>query len=142
MGLSTLLCDTTLIIAEFYVHDVRFGTTANGNAFIVTEFMAGGSLSDLLRDQARTVLWRTRIAIGLEIALGMAHLHSRGLLHRDLKSGNVLLDEHLNAKVGDLGLSRVARPSRQHIIVHSPFTGAMFFCCVQLANTPDIRIHY
>jgi serine/threonine protein kinase len=58
----------------------------------------------------------------LQVALGMDHLHKRHMLHRDLKSANVLLDEDFKAKVCDFGLSRMANPVRRRI-VHSSFTG-------------------
>jgi hypothetical protein len=100
-----------------------FGTTASGGRFIVTELLEGGSLHDVLRNPTRDDLpWRTRVKIALQVALGMKHLHERHMLHRDLKSANVLLDELLRAKVCDFGLSRVVRPARQRV-VHSPFTG-------------------
>jgi hypothetical protein len=99
-----------------------FGTTVSGRRFIVTELLAGGSLLDVLRDPQRNLPWRTRAKIALQVALGMKHLHERHMLHRDLKSANVLLDEQLRAKVCDFGLSRIVRPARQRV-VHSPFTG-------------------
>jgi hypothetical protein len=99
-----------------------FGTSSGGNRFIVTELLAGGSLLDALRDSRRDLPWRTRTKIALQVALGMKHLHEKHMLHRDLKSANVLLDEQLRAKVCDFGLSRVFRPARQRVL-HSPFTG-------------------
>jgi serine/threonine protein kinase len=100
-----------------------FGTTAEGNGFIVTELMLGGALEDVLHDPERDVPWRLRVQIGWQVALGMEHLHKRLMLHRDLKSANVLLDEELNAKVCDFGLSRVVKPARRHVVVRSSFTG-------------------
>jgi serine/threonine protein kinase len=100
-----------------------FGTTAEGNGFIVMELMAGGSLEDVLHDPERDLPWRTRVSIALEVALGMDHLHKMHMLHRDLKSANVLLDEELKAKICDFGLSRVVRPAQQQQVVRSSFTG-------------------
>ena len=70
-----------------------FGTTLEGNGFIVTELMSGGSLEDVLHDFGYDLQWQLRVKLGLQIALGMEHLHARHLLHRDLKSANVLLNE-------------------------------------------------
>jgi hypothetical protein len=99
-----------------------FGTTKDGKGFIVTELMLGGSLEDVLHDPGRDIAWDSRARVALQVALGMDHLHKRHMLHRDLKSANVLLDEDFKAKVCDFGLSRMAKPVRRRI-VHSPFTG-------------------
>jgi hypothetical protein len=107
-------------------HLIKFfgsGTTSEGRGFIVTELMSGGSLEGALHDPKRDLPWRVRVMIGLQVALGMEHLHKRLMLHRDLKSANVLLDENLKAKVCDFGLVRVVRPVRRQKLVQSPFTG-------------------
>jgi len=59
------------------------------------------------------------------------------MLHRDLKSANVLLDDELNAKVYDFGLSRVIRPARRRV-VHSSFTGVTRLL---LPNVDDIDVY-
>ena len=101
-----------------------FGTTESGNGFIVTELMDGGSLEGLLHNHKCDVSWHTRVSFGLQVALGMDHLHQRHMLHRDLKSANVLVNEqHTIAKVCDFGLSRVVKPTQRHIVSYSPFTG-------------------
>jgi hypothetical protein len=99
-----------------------FGITAEGIAFIVTELVSGGSLEYVLHDEYYDLLWATRVKIGLHVALGMEHIHKMRMLHRDLKSANVLLDDELGAKVCDFGLTRVIKPVRQHV-VHSSYTG-------------------
>lgn len=59
--------------------------------FIVMEHMDGGSLHDLLfKDRVR--LTRTEaIRVALDVAKGMQHLHSKSIIHRDLKSANILV---------------------------------------------------
>ena len=99
-------------------------TDAYGSRYIVTELVSGGSLEQVLHDPGRNLPWVARVKIGLQVSLGMDHLHNRQMLHRDLKSANVLLDENLNAKVCDFGLSRVVKPARAHV-VFSPFTGTV-----------------
>eukprot|EP00039_Didymoeca_costata_P021910 m.345741 g.345741 ORF g.345741 m.345741 type:complete len:1174 (+) comp27133_c0_seq1:188-3709(+) len=73
--------------------------------FIVTEFMHGGSLRSLLEDRQRELSWDRRLQISCDIATGMKFLHGRSppMLHRDLKSDNVLLTETGTAKVADFG---------------------------------------
>jgi LRR receptor-like serine/threonine-protein kinase FLS2 len=76
----------------------------------------------------------------LQVALGMEHLHRRHMLHRDLKSANVLLDEELRAKVCDFGLSRVVRPARRQV-VRSAFTGVTWLLPdgIYINNTSSLQ---
>lgn len=72
---------------------------------ILTEWMPGGSLFQELHDNHR--LDQTQLTIcAIDIARGMAYLHSMQIIHRDLKSLNVLLDKDGNAKICDFGFSR------------------------------------
>ena len=80
---------------------------------VLTEFMKNGSLMDLLskeRTENRQYLTGTnRTLVAFGIALGMQHLHSLEVIHRDLKTMNILLDDHLLPKIADLGLSKFYR---------------------------------
>ncbi len=73
---------------------------------IVMEYMPKGSLFNLLRSE-QTLDWSTRYKMTLDMACGLAFLHAENILHRDLKSLNVLLDEHYHAKLTDFGLSKL-----------------------------------
>jgi hypothetical protein len=75
------------------------GTADDGRSFMVTEFLAGGSLRAVLHDASREIEWNLLQRVAVHVAAGMQHLHSLSIVHRDLKSDNVLVDRELNAKV-------------------------------------------
>lgn len=77
---------------------------------MVMRFMPKGSLYDVLKS-GQEFPWETRIQISIDIGAGLSHLHYKKIIHRDLKSLNVLLDEHYRAKVADFGLSQVKKES-------------------------------
>jgi Protein tyrosine and serine/threonine kinase/Sel1 repeat len=74
-------------------------------ACIVMEYMGKDSLFTYL-EKAPSINWQEKTQLALEIALGLSYLHSQDVLHRDLKSANVLLDEYGHAKLSDFGLSK------------------------------------
>jgi serine/threonine protein kinase len=82
---------------------------------MVTEYCMRGSLASLLReaksspDKAMQLTWQRRLGMLIDAARGMLYLHSNKppVLHRDLKSPNILVSEHWQGKVGDFGLSRM-----------------------------------
>ncbi|XP_072995108.1 uncharacterized protein [Typha latifolia] len=76
---------------------------------IVTEFLPRGSLFRLLQRNTARLDWRRRIHMALDIARGMNYLHhcNPPIIHRDLKSSNLLVDKNWTVKVGDFGLSRL-----------------------------------
>ncbi|OWZ09829.1 Protein kinase [Phytophthora megakarya] len=84
---------------------------------MVLEFMSGGDLRQYLartRSDIRARAWGSRkLSMALDIAEALAYLHSRQpkpILHRDLKSRNILLDSTFTAKVADFGVSRYGIP--------------------------------
>ncbi|KAF3956118.1 hypothetical protein CMV_018726 [Castanea mollissima] len=74
---------------------------------IVTEFLPCGSLFRLLQRNTSKLDWRRRVHMALDIARGMSYLHhcNPPIIHRDLKSSNLLVDKNWTVKVGDFGLS-------------------------------------
>jgi len=75
--------------------------------FMVLEYLAGGSLEELLRANGALPDEDTH-RIASDIAAGLAHAHARGVVHRDLKPANVLFDEDGRAKIADFGIARMS----------------------------------
>nr|XP_046251151.1 receptor-interacting serine/threonine-protein kinase 3-like isoform X2 [Scatophagus argus] len=75
---------------------------------IVMEFMERGSVQALLNDLSGPPPWPLAFRWANQVALGMNFLHSKDLMHQDLKPSNVLLNDDFNAKIADFGLSRVS----------------------------------
>ncbi|XP_036235099.1 receptor-interacting serine/threonine-protein kinase 2 [Molothrus ater] len=77
---------------------------------IVTEYMTNGSLNQLLhgKDVYPDIPWCLRFRILYEIALGVNYLHNMNppLLHHDLKTQNILLDDEFHIKIADFGMSK------------------------------------
>ncbi|KAF8154615.1 hypothetical protein B0H34DRAFT_783761 [Crassisporium funariophilum] len=73
--------------------------------WIVTELCCGGELFDYLVEKGRIVEDEARVVFG-QLCLAVAYLHDNGIVHRDLKLENVLLDERCHVKLGDFGFTR------------------------------------
>ena len=73
--------------------------------YLVMEFCDGGTLEGVLKKGNPS--WPTRWQWALEMSQGLAYLHQAGILHRDLKAENVLLDKHGCGKLADLGVAQV-----------------------------------
>jgi serine/threonine protein kinase len=79
---------------------------------IVMEYLPNGSLFSVLRNPKQSLDWDIRLRMATEIASGLAVLHSKNVLHRDIKSLNVLMDESYHAKLTDFGLSKIKNESK------------------------------
>jgi serine/threonine protein kinase len=86
---------------------------------LVYDFMPRGNLQQLLRGGYDSSLnWEERLHIALDAAQGLEYLHescSPSIVHRDVKTPNILLDKNLVAKISDFGLSRAFNAAHTHI---------------------------
>ncbi|KAK4838803.1 hypothetical protein QYF36_016524 [Acer negundo] len=79
------------------------------NLGIIYEYMAGGNLQQYLQDKSKEAMsWKERLQIAVDAAQGLEYLHcgcKPPIIHRDVKTANILLDENMQAKIADFGLS-------------------------------------
>ncbi|MDQ3658515.1 MAG: serine/threonine protein kinase, partial [Actinomycetota bacterium] len=74
-------------------------------SFIVMEYVSGGDLKALI-DERGVLAGDHLSAMGAEVAAGLAHAHERGVIHRDVKPHNILLEERGRARLTDFGIAR------------------------------------
>ncbi|KAG1693989.1 hypothetical protein DVH05_022007 [Phytophthora capsici] len=109
--------------SPFVVH-YRGSFSYESQLWIAMEFCAAGSLADLHVLRRRLVLSEAEIAaVCANVALGLAHLHSRGLIHRDIKAGNLLLNGDGVTKLADFGVSAqlTATVGKRRTVIGTPF---------------------
>ena len=86
--------------------------TQSRNFFIVSEYLPGGDVEKLLHDPKVELSLYQRMTMAKDAALGMNWLHcsNPNVIHRDLKTSNLLIDENGRVKVCDFGLSQLKTP--------------------------------
>jgi len=104
-----------------------------GRLFVAMELVDGVTLSQWLRDRPRP--WREVIAMFEQIGAGLAAVHRAGLVHRDFKPDNVLVDRDGRARVADFGLARLD-PERGVATARSPELAAALTRSGVMLGTP------
>ncbi|KAF2218052.1 hypothetical protein CERZMDRAFT_119600 [Cercospora zeae-maydis SCOH1-5] len=74
------------------------------STYVVLELCPNGSLADMLKKRKQVTLPEIRRLV-IQVCGAVKYLHHRHIVHRDLKTGNLFLDERMNVKVGDFGLA-------------------------------------
>ncbi|KAL2321808.1 hypothetical protein Fmac_026187 [Flemingia macrophylla] len=98
-----------------------FGGCIEGpESLLVYEFVPNGSLDQVLfgKDSENALSWEQRFQIICGIADGLAYLHGgsgTNIIHRDIKSNNILFDENLNPKIADFGVVRCVTENKSYL---------------------------
>ncbi|WP_461784516.1 serine/threonine-protein kinase [Prosthecobacter sp.] len=85
-----------------------FGETAEGHMYYTMEFVSGMDLQHLLKRDSPEP--RQILQIITQVCEALQFAHERGIVHRDVKPANILIDERGNVKVADFGLAKVVGP--------------------------------
>ncbi|KAK1430786.1 hypothetical protein QVD17_13799 [Tagetes erecta] len=103
----------------------------NDEKILIYEYASKGSLDKYLSNN--DLRWIQRLKICIQAARGLAYLHDpnathQRVLHRDVKSANILLDENWNAKISDFGLSKFGPANQRYSFVVSDAVGTFGYC--------------
>jgi serine/threonine protein kinase len=112
-----------------------FGETADGVPYMVMDLVRGEGLDRLLEREDRLEP-RRAAALGRDVAAALGHAHSLGIVHRDVKPSNVLLDEAGNVKLTDFGLATACDLER--LTRTGIFLGTVRYCAPEQAATEAI----
>ncbi|XP_023767472.2 cysteine-rich receptor-like protein kinase 43 [Lactuca sativa] len=128
-----------LLISQIHHRNLLrlLGWSSEGsNLLLVLEYMPNGSLDRFLWGPKRgTLNWKQRYDIIVGIARGLAHLHNEchvRIIHRDIKSSNILLDDHFQAKIADFGLAKFQPDDQSHVV--TKFAGTLGYTAPEYAR--------
>eukprot|EP00029_Vermamoeba_vermiformis_P004785 TRINITY_DN1541_c0_g1_i1.p1 TRINITY_DN1541_c0_g1~~TRINITY_DN1541_c0_g1_i1.p1 ORF type:complete len:680 (-),score=61.52 TRINITY_DN1541_c0_g1_i1:70-2109(-) len=99
---------------------------------IITEYMPKGSLWQVLHDPNVPLSWELLRRMAIDAAIGMNFLHCSNIIHRDLKSHNLLVDNNWKVKVADFGLSKM---------IEEKCTSTMTACGTPCWTAPEVLRH-
>jgi class 3 adenylate cyclase len=112
----------------------------DGTSYLVCQFMGGGSVDELIEGSGgKGIGVDESIRIAEQVASALEHAHARGVVHRDVKPGNVWLGDDGNAKLGDFGLAVALDRSR--LTAEGMMLGTVAYMAPEqaLGRPPDAR---
>ncbi|KAI3703569.1 hypothetical protein L1987_73742 [Smallanthus sonchifolius] len=105
-------------IKHRYLVNLRGYCNSPTSKLLIYDYLSGGSLDEALHEKAELLDWDARLNIIMGAAKGLAYLHhdcSPRIIHRDIKSSNILLDGNFEARVSDFGLAKLLEDEESHI---------------------------
>ncbi|PIN19885.1 Tyrosine kinase [Handroanthus impetiginosus] len=99
---------------------------------VVVEYLPGGAVkSYLFRNRRKKLAFKVVVQMALDLARGLSYLHSQKIVHRDVKTGNMLLDKSHTVKIADFGVARVEASNPNDMTGE---TGTMAYMAPEVLN--------
>mmetsp|Transcript_6464 Transcript_6464/g.19613 ORF Transcript_6464/g.19613 Transcript_6464/m.19613 type:complete len:488 (+) Transcript_6464:153-1616(+) len=100
-----------------FVLGLRYAVETTSQFCFVTEFCERGDLFNFMTQRRRPLLEEKARILAAEIAMGLEHVHSFGVVYRDLKTENVLVDKDGHVRIADFGLAKILGRSREQAVL-------------------------
>ncbi|XP_010064751.2 MDIS1-interacting receptor like kinase 2-like [Eucalyptus grandis] len=115
--------------------------SSSRHSFLVYKFLESGSLKDVLNNEERmaTFGWNRRVNVVKGVAYALSYMHhecSPPIIHRDVSSKNILLDEEYEAHVSNFGMAKVLKPYSSN---WTSFAGTFGYATPELAYTMEVN---
>ncbi|POG73427.1 kinase-like domain-containing protein, partial [Rhizophagus irregularis DAOM 181602=DAOM 197198] len=109
---------------------------------LIMKYASGGNLHDYLQKNFKDIIWNKKLYILWQISAGLHTIHEVNFIHRDLHSGNMLLETESSSKwkIGDLGLSQPANSTSLNNEIYGviPYIAPEIFQGVTFSKNSDI----
>ena len=120
------------------------GSCVTGHSLcLLTEFLQSGSLEDQLlrlRREGKRMRVQRVVGLAMDVAKGLNWLHHKGIIHRDLKSANILITEAGRAKISDFGLSHVRRRSEESMVGYHGVAGSPSYIAPEVLQQKEYGV--
>ena len=117
-----------------HIIQIYFIGEDEGQTYFVMEFVDGESLSSVLKRETR-LKPEQAAKIVYQTALGLATAHDRGVIHRDIKPGNIMIDSRGNVKIADFGIALSSADLSKKLTSCSKWSRPRFPTCVRSMPT-------
>lgn len=129
-----------MVNGHSFMARLRYSFQTQACLYLVTDFYEGGDLFSFLRNHHAEVTEAQAVRIIAEVLLALESMHEKGIVYRDLKPENVLLDKEGHVRLVDLGLAKVL--SREHNYLTTTICGSLSYAAPEMLSEREYGLAF